>query len=381
MKRKLSHSQIQRYLQCPRSYDLYYNKRLREKSATAFLALGSAIDESLNTILLDYKKNKKVTVNYKDVFDKNWETIKINNEVYPLFDCTLVGYAKADFVPEVLTDEDIQFINAKIIELTPSYQNQNLSELKEFLDKRRENRKQEPFFEEEHKVLNIINYLSLRRKAHLMLDAYVRDIIPEIEEVRDIQLKIELESDTEESLIGYVDTVVKFKGENEYTVLDNKTSASPYSPDKVLHSEQLSIYTFALGLKRAAYAVMWKTLKLNVEKTCKNCGYVTDSSHKTCNNEIDGLDKKGNIKKVRCNGEWQEKYLPEAKTQLLVDYVTEKVQNIVIENISDVSMAINAKIFYKNHEKCSNFYGNVCPFIKLCWTGKDDSLITLPERE
>ena len=40
---RLSFSQISKYGQCPRSYKLYYVDKLRERSATAFLAFGSAM--------------------------------------------------------------------------------------------------------------------------------------------------------------------------------------------------------------------------------------------------------------------------------------------------------------------------------------------------
>ena len=50
---KLSFSQINKYNQCPRSYKLHYVDRLRERSATAYLAFGTAMDESLNAILKD----------------------------------------------------------------------------------------------------------------------------------------------------------------------------------------------------------------------------------------------------------------------------------------------------------------------------------------
>ena len=369
---RLSHSQISRYLQCPRNYKYYYVDKLRERTATAFLPFGSALDVSLNDILYDYKTNGTVTIDYKTLFDKHWEEVEINKVKYPLFDCTLVGYAKADFVFELLTEDDIKFIKAKVGELTPGLKNKQIDELKTFLDEKRSNQYKEIFYEEEHKVLNILNYVSLRRKAHLMLDAYVRDIIPTIEEVKDIQLKIELEADNGDSLVGYIDVVVKFKGESEYCVLDNKSSASPYSPDKVKTSEQLSIYTFALGYKRAAYAVMSKNIKLNKSKVCKSCEFESESKHKTCNNEIDGK---------RCNGEWTEFVRPEAITQLLVDDITEQNQNVVIENISDVSHAIDNNIFHKNFNTCANFYGNPCPYIGLCWKGKTEDLVDLTKDE
>lgn len=360
----LSHSKVAKYLQCPTSYKHYYVSRLREKTATAFLAFGSAMDKAFNSVL-ESIKNKTELPNYKETFDAEWQKITINNRTYSLADCALVGYAKSDFVYELLQPLDISFIEAKAEELMPDRPERDVQLLRDALESWRSQRAFKHFPKEAQRLLNVMNYVSMRRKAHLMLDAYVRDVVPQIEDVRSIQQRIELESD-DDGLVGYADAIVKFKHRPDYVVMDNKTSASMYDEDSVRTSEQLSLYAFALGLKHGAYAVMSKNIKLNKVKICLKCNFNgSGGSHKTCYNEIAGK---------RCGAAWNETYKPEAVTQLIVDSIAESTQSMIVENIGEVANAIKMEVFPKNTSACHNIYGSPCPYMKLCWEGKDEDL-------
>lgn len=361
---RLSFSQISKYGQCPRSYKLYYVDKLRERSATAFLAFGSAMDEALNAVLRDLKKNKSVTVDYKAAFDECWQTVEVNKKKHSLMDCTLVGYAKTDFVEDLLTSDDRRFAKAKLVEYGVE-EADSYTILKNQLEEERSRRATVYFADNRHKALNMLNWLSMRRKAHLMLEAYVRDIVPKIESVTAIQKQVELKSDCGSSLVGYVDAIVRFKGDTEDTVVDNKTSSSPYAEDQVKLSQQLSLYTYALGLKKAAYAVMQKNIRMNREKTCSVCSFQSTGAHKTCNNTVDGK---------RCNSAWDEVVRPEAVTQLIVDTIEEQTQHVVVDNIAEVNDAIAANVFPKNLSACKNIYGNPCPYMNACWKNQTDYL-------
>ena len=361
---RLSFSQISKYGQCPRSYKLYYVDKLRERSATAFLAFGSAMDEALNSLLRDYQKSKTITVDYKAAFDECWQTVEVNKRKHQLMDCILVGYAKTDFVEDLLTSDDRRFAKAKLVEYGVE-EMESYTILKNQLEEERSRRATVHFPENRHKALNLLNWLSMRRKAHLMLDAYVRDIIPKIESVTAVQKQVELKSDCGSSLIGYVDAIVRFKGDERDSVMDNKTSSSPYSEDQVKTSQQLSLYTYALGLNRAAYAVMNKNIRMNREKVCSACGFESTGAHKTCNNTVEGK---------RCNATWNETVKPEAVTQLIVDGIEEQTQHVVIDNIAEVNDAIAANVFPKNLSACKNIYGNPCPYISACWKNQTDYL-------
>lgn len=368
---RLSFSQINKYNQCPRSYKLHYIDKLREKSATAYLAFGTAMDESLNAILLDYQKNKQVTCDYKTIFDENWQTIEINKKEHSLPTCTLVGYAKADFIIELLDESDKQFIIAKSHELgfedaLCGVSFSQLKELKDELEEEKSQRQYKPFYEQRHALLNLMNWRSMRRKGHLMLDAYIKNILPEIEEVIAIQKQIELKSECGSSIIGYVDAIVKLKSREDYTVLDNKTASQPYAEDAVKTSQQLLLYTYALGYKHAGFAVMLKNIRMNRKKKCVECGYESNSAHKLCNNILET--------NKRCNGTWEEEVFPEATTQLIKDEVEEQTQFVVVDNVSEINEAITANVFPKNLSTCKNIYGNPCIYLNHCWKNKSDNL-------
>jgi len=374
---RISRSAARKYTTCPRSYRYHYLDRLRERTASSFLAFGVAIDESLNAILRDLKDNKSVSVNYKDVFDEFWQTIKINGRIHNLASTTLVGYAKADFVLELLQEEDIRFIDAKIAELAPKYSGSDIKELKEFLDDKRSNRSIQLYTDEEAKLLNIINYLSLRRKGHLMLDAYVAQIVPQIEEVVAIQEKIELGSDDADiSLVGYIDAIVKFKGFNEICIMDNKTSSTPYENTKVKIDDQLALYSWAKDLTHAAFAVMIKQVKLNKEKTCKSCGKIAEEGSRVQKCAVETIP---GDKKSRCNGEFDVVCFPSVETQLLIDPISKEFQEVVMENLGEVAHAIQNNIFPRNLGTCGNVFGSVCPYLKQCHLGIDDENLEVVE--
>lgn len=363
---KLSFSQLNKHNQCPRAYKHYYIDRLREKTTSSFLIFGSAMDAALNAILLDYKNNKEVTIDYRSIFDKTFSEVEVNKRRYNTADCTLIGYSKNDFIPELLTTEDNNYLKAKIEEYKPEFLKTDLSKLKQQLEDKRTVQKLQEFPVNEHKILNIMNFLSMRRKAHLMLDAYVNEIIPQIQEIREIQHPIVLEGG-DDSLIGYVDAIVKFKGNDYFSILDNKTSASPYEQDDVGHSQQLALYCYASDLNHAAFAVMLKNIALNRKKKCSVCGFEAEQGarHKTCTNEVSGK---------RCNNEWIETVFPVAKTQLFQDEIPLATQEMFITNVGEINDTMKAGIYSQNFSACHNQYGNRCSYYNKCWKGKEDDL-------
>lgn len=373
MSNRLSFSQISRYSTCPRSYKHYYIDRIREKTQSAFLSFGSAIDSALNAVLEDLKKNGSVTCEYKANFDYTWNRVKIHDVDYEAQECTLIGYSKSDFQEEILSDGDIQLLDEKLLLLIPDKKVTSWKELKEELEHKKSIRNVVPFPENEHRFLNLMNWVSMRQKAHLMLDAYVRDIVPEITQVIAVQKKVELKSDSDDTVIGYIDAIVKLKGHDEPIVLDNKTAAMPYDSEDVKFSHQLALYCYTLDIKKAAYAVMLKNIVLNRVKVCSVCEHKPEAGNraKTCDNTIEGK---------RCGREWIETFKPSASTQLFIDDVPEETQDLIVNNVADVNEAIHAKIYPQNLNSCHMQYGSKCPYFDKCWKGKDDNLIVVEEK-
>lgn len=363
---KLSHSQINKYSKCARSYKHHYVDKLRENSVTSFLPFGSAIDATLNEILLDYKNNKTITIDYKSIFIKQWLTPFLNKVTTYLPDNIQVGYPESDLCLEILDKDDVLKLKLKQESLCPDYNGLSLSIIADDLRQQIKQKNYKPFNKNNHMLLNNIYWYCMKQKGLLMLDAYIKNIIPQIEDIIEIQAKIDLDNEKGNTVVGFIDCILKFKGIDGNVIVDNKTSASPYDEDRVRHSSQLALYCFSKGINKAAFAVMQKNIKLNKIKECQSCGYKTNTSHTTCNNEIKGK---------RCKGDWNETYNPEAITQLIIGEIPTQVQDMVINNFSEVEKAIESNIFPQNFDACQNYYGQRCTYYKLCWEGKKDGLI------
>jgi hypothetical protein len=69
---------------------------------------------------------------------------------------------------------------------------------------------------------------------------------------------------------------------------------------------------------------------------------------------------------VRCGGEWIEKIYPKAKSQILVETVSEVLVSRVVENFDEVNRAIKAEVFPRNFANCIKFGSIRCSFYDLC---------------
>jgi hypothetical protein len=77
-KKKISYSAWDKYLTCPKMYDLHYNKRLRPKGISSPLVFGVAVDEALNVLLLTGELDKSIQtfrdkMKWEDMTDVHWD--------------------------------------------------------------------------------------------------------------------------------------------------------------------------------------------------------------------------------------------------------------------------------------------------------------------
>jgi RecB family exonuclease len=178
---------------------------------------------------------------------------------------------------------------------------------------------------------NNIGWLSLYRKGEKMIEAFERDILPEIEEVFDIQKAVELINESGDKLRGKIDFIASFKDDpSTKFIIDNKTSSGPYSVDSVKKSTQLSIYTEAENTSQAAYVV---------------------------------LEKKIRFKE------------PKVRIQIIKDSISEEQKQSVFSTIeSKLNNIACAEFHKKDSPKECMFYGRACEFFNLCWHGRMDGL-------
>lgn len=363
--KRFSFSQANTYATCGQKYKYHYIDKLREPSFTAFLPFGSAIDGALNYVLNCKKEGRSVDLNHTlSVFDSMWSRGEINGKIVNLKMCPDIGYKNDDYVPELLTGQDKKKLFFAIRRLAPRLAKYPLDSIREILELEKKEKGQKGADRNMMSLLNLMSWMSMRHKGHLMLKAYIEELLPKIDEVVEVQHKVELKNDNGDSIVGYLDALIKVDG--ALVVMDNKTSASYYESDDVFYSPQLAQYCYMTGATKAAFAVMLKNISLNRKKVCKTCGHEGKGSHKTCDSVATGK---------RCGGEWEESFDPKAKTQWFIDVVPEHTQHLVIDNFDAINAGIRNKVFVKNFNACHNSYGNKCPYINLCWKGKDESLI------
>lgn len=356
---RLSHSSTSKFQDCPKAFDFHYNHNLRGVNQSAALLFGSAIDASTGALL-----EGKTLEEAKEVFLENWLEAKVNGVLTKLPEFTKIVYANTDFDVDLLTSEDMDKLKL----------HRKVTDAHEAL---LEVKKSKDYFswdgleEDDKRFWNLANWLSLRRKGYLMLDAFQSKVMPMIEEVLGVQVKVELKNEDGDSVIGYADLVARMKGCAKPVVLDVKTSAREYDKDSVLVSPQLTLYVHDLSEKyedtrHAGFIVLHKNVKKNKTKKCATCGSDgTGKKHRSCPEEVDGK---------RCDGEWENTVDPEVYVQVLIDEIPTQTENIVIENIDYINQAIKNGIFTRNLTSCIKPYGK-CVFYNLCYRNSSEGLI------
>lgn len=214
----ISYSANEKYNVSPRSWYLHYQLRLREKVMGSALFFGSAMDDALNALIMNkFTTDKKVDP--VDVFLKSWSRAKIHGKSVNLKKTKLVRYSKADLDLDIIDNA------------------------------------------EDQKLLKTANaeWVSLRRKGLMMLEAYEKQVLPHISDLEAVQKYIKIENEDGDKIIGYIDLISKFKVNDDVEhdldhlkkyndkliIFDNKTSSIKYKEDSVLTSRQLATYAEA----------------------------------------------------------------------------------------------------------------------------------------
>lgn len=386
MSNRVSHSAVATYAECGKKYRLHYIDRLRSKVISGALLFGSSIDHALNLLI----KEKNLEESIK-LFDKSFRFQNINNEGTYIPNSTKVVYSERDFDFDLLTQDDIK----KIVELKVKNgmgESDDIKSNMEYLRSLKKEKGIKGFTFEEHQLYSFANWSALRQKGILMLKEYNENIIPKIKEVLAIQKSINITNGDGDTIIGYIDLIVKWEDDKVY-IMDNKTSTREYEPDSAMRSQQLILYYHATKEEYKAngvgFIVMSKVINKNKTKQCEKCGKDgTGQRHKTCDNliadttnpdyNINGDDK--TIGK-RCNGAWIETIKPKAFITTILNEVNEAAENLVIEAFDEANQGIKNKTFNPNLKACGSHKDFLCQFYKKCWTGSDEDLIQLENKE
>lgn len=344
MKRPLSISSYNTYVECPFKYKMDKIERLRPKRQPSYFIFGSAVDRGLNAMLLEDGSPLEACE------DELVRLITTDIEFLPM-----------DYDGEIIDD----VTKKKLLEVvkTFGYTGDDVDSLVSSLFAKG----QENLSDNQRKALALCCTASLKAKAKLMLDAYKRHVMPTIRKVESVQKELRWVDAHGNEFIGVVDMIA------DGVVRDNKTASRPYDSDAVRTSAQLAIYTRVLNKDRAGFFVMEKMIRKNRVKTCKECGNDgTGKRHKTCDRVLSVGQ--------RCNGEWSETIKPEVAIQFLTDVVPKHEQDITQEALTGVAESIKAGCFPKNLKSCRVKYGTKevkCPYFEFCRTGSKHGLVKL----
>lgn len=324
---KLSYSSMQTYLTCSEKWRLHYQEGLRSEWVFSSLFFGKALDEAFSALLLTKKKDltdqERIQVRAmaegqitpRQIFLNNMKNIDHNGTLVDLDTYPKVMYFISDFDPNLF----------EVGELSQDWNR--------VLTKKRSKAKLEP---EELELYCSVMLESLRRKGVLMLAAYEKEVLPQIQEVIAIQEKVSLPNGEGDELRGFIDFRCIFVDEPGviYTV-DNKTSSKPYTRKQLEQSEQLAIYSEYTEDEKVAYVVIEKTLR---------------------------------------------KREPKVKIEIKRAKLREEVIDSVFAQVEHVAAGVKREDFQKDFSKCFQ-YGRMCEFFKLCKYGDMKDLKKIPPKD
>jgi len=206
-KKQLSHSAYRRYLNCPKSYDNHYNKRIRQVGTSSALVFGTAIDEALNALLTD-KGNPHA------VFKEHFTFEMVEG----------IKFHKDDYDYHLFSVDQLEKLKGKSTDYA--------------------------------------NWASLRIKGRMMIDAYIEEIVPLIKKVHSVQMELK-------GRRGFIDAILEIDGYGK-VLIDHKTASRAYKDDVINADTQLHLYALDQGIDKVGFIVLNKKIEHNkVCSKCK----------------------------------------------------------------------------------------------------------------
>lgn len=318
---RLSHTQVSKYLECPRKWKYYYKDKIRPDGIGSALFFGISLDEAFNRLLLEKKKYFKNDEHF-DFYLSPEEIFKFS--MNPFMKNENCEYFKSDLDLSLLTPTDIKDINEYADELGFDEYFKIPDIIKYTYDMK---------FSvdiDTKKIFNYINWLSLYRKGLILIQSYKTNIMPKIHEVIEIQREVRLENEeTKDSYIGKIDFIATFKDEpNVEYICDNKSTSKPFKVDDVESHSQLASYSEAENNRNVAIVYVEKKLRKKTPITRQDI--------------VKTQMPENTIEKTFHN------------IEITIDGIKKKDYNKIVDN-------------KKEAFRSCFFYGRQCEYFDLCW--------------
>lgn len=377
---QLSNTKIDMWKLCPKKFQLRYKDRIVPKKYFSALMFGIAIDDAICLLLLQKLKNpnekekRKIEKLKKDkdypyrLFDNKFafqkpfeksfndkgsavETLDIRKD----FRCE---YFPSDFDGDLLQEEDLKVLKKYI--KTAGYEEKDPIKLWGLLNDLIKDKQKLDLVGKE--FYNYCCFLSLRRKARIMLDIFCDEIMPKIKEVHSIQERVSLKNEDGDTLIGFIDIVGILEGEDVVRVIDIKTASSKYALNSVEVSQQLGIYTEYKNTDKGAYIVLMKKPKVTEIYRCFN---------DDCTN---GEEYKGKRRKKCPECEeplFIERTDKDYEYQIVTGDIKDETKDLLFDEIGDIVEEMESEVYEEKTENCRFQFGKKCDYYDLC---KHDSM-------
>jgi hypothetical protein len=276
---RISNSKLDTYQQCPRKYKFKYLERVQADITRSPLLFGSAMDSALNFILECIRDEVPYSIEQAcNIFDHEMRKWKGQNTL---------DYFKNE-LPEL-----------------PDRDGMSVEEVEEAV------------------------WQEMCRRGINAIFVYEKEILPHIAKVLEVQTKGELQNEEGDTFEFVVDAVVQLT-DGRVVLLDNKTSSSKYPKNKVIKSQQLSLYLESYpNIKYAGYAVL-----------------------------IKNPDKVG------------------ITHQFMVDEIPEETTAASFKLLEDTLLAIKQEKFPCNYKSCKAF-GKPCEYERACSYGDYTGLVKI----
>ena len=354
---KTSYSQNNMYIQCPKHWHIAYREGYEAVSEGASTYFGSAIDAAVSD-MLDGKPN------WLDVFYNKWKKSYNYGKSTVIFDNPDINYSYKDFDADLFTANHLSDLVKWANQLGFNVNNNATEAVQLYKDIA--SKKKNPFktpSKVEMQYFNRASWLGLKAKGEILLDAFNKQFYPKIKRVLSTQTKAQIQDpNTGDIISGVIDMVLEIEGYHKPIIFDLKTASQPYKQEDIDLTQQLTLYAAMkseeYNTDLVGYIVLSKNIQKDSVSTCKSCGNIKNSSHRTCNAILAGDS--------RCGGEWDEKVVPKPEIQVMVEQKTVDQINDLLIDYGNIIHAMKQEVIYKNTDKCNNWYGGKCAFYGIC---------------
>lgn len=189
---KVSNTKLDLYELCGKKYEFRYVKNLKGNYTASSLLFGTALDNALNYILESIRDKKEWSEDHaKELFLDIMQTWDGQNRL---------DFFKGE-VPEELLDS---------------------------------------YDEGDPETWEAV-WHNLCERGLSCITVYIKEILPQIDEVLQVQVPISVTNENNDTFVGFADFIAKLK-DGRTVLFDNKSSSSKYPKNKVVKSQQLSLY-------------------------------------------------------------------------------------------------------------------------------------------